>query len=164
MTIFAAAFFLSLDSFFASIALGAFGIGRGRYARLAIAFGLCDGAASFLGKEFGVSDGRLAWMAPHDITMFTALCLIATVLVLFFAKNKNGPLRYAGIVPVIMGLDNLMNPEFVFSSYASVLVVMLVSSSMSFAGFRLPEQIAPILYKARVSFWGSHAQAHSPVR
>lgn len=164
MTIFTAAFLLSLDSFFASITLGAFGIEPKRYAQLAIAFGLCDGAASLAGEELRLPSGILTGMASREIAVVMALCLIAVVLVLFFKKSSGGPMRYAWAVPVIMGVDNLVNPEFVFSSYVSILVVILVSSSMSFAGFRLSEHVVRILRKAMAPFWWNRAKGNTLIQ
>ena len=64
-----AALLLSIDSFLVSFALGACRIERRHTDRLALAFGLCDGAGSLVGLVLGVSlSGRLAYFGQWGVS------------------------------------------------------------------------------------------------
>jgi len=135
MTILAAAFLLSLDSFFASFALGSVGIKRTRYIPMAVAFGLCDGVASLIGTAFG--HRSFLWMAKNGLVFDVVTCLVLIFVALRSRKGRSGGSRFPWAAPVVLCLDNLASPGFFLSSFASVVVFILVSSFVSLLGFEL---------------------------
>jgi putative Mn2+ efflux pump MntP len=137
MTIFAAAFLLSLDGFFASLALGAFGIKRTRYIPMAVAFGLCDGVASLIGTAFGVGHRSFLWMTKNGLVFDVVTCLVLIFVALRSRKGRSDGSRFAWAAPVALCLDNLASPFLFPSSFASVVVFILVSSFLSLLGFEL---------------------------
>lgn len=135
MTIFAAAFLFSLDSFFASFALSASGIKRTRYVPMALGFGLCDGVASLVGTAFGVGHRSFLWMARNELAFGAVTCLVLACAAL--RLRKDGRSRCAWAVPLVLCLDNLASPGSFPISSGSVVVFSLVSSSLSLLGFAL---------------------------
>jgi hypothetical protein len=137
MTIFAAAFLFSLDSFFASFALSALGIKRTRYVPMALGFGLCDGVASLVGTAFGVGHRSFLWMARNELAFGAVTCLVLACAALRLRKDGSGGSRCAWAVPVVLCLDNLASPGSSPISSGSAVVFSLVSSSLSLLGFAL---------------------------
>jgi hypothetical protein len=137
MAIFAAAFLFSLDSFFASFALGALGIKRTRYIPMALAFGLCDGVASLVGTALGAGHRRFLWMARNELLFDVVTCLVLACVVLRSRKDGSGGSRIAWAAPVVLSLDNLVSPFFSPSASGGAVVFILVSSFLSLLAFEL---------------------------
>ena len=132
----------SLDSIFASFVLGSSRtIERSRHIKLALAFGVCDGVASFVRGAFGPRTGVVSWVAsrPFHFAFVTYLIVVLLVWILETAGPLRSPLLWT--LPVVLALDNLAGPGLPFSMGSASLVV-LASSSMSLAGFRLGTALA----------------------
>jgi len=101
-------FVLSLDSFFASVALGASGIRRRRWLGLAVAFGLCDGAAAVARTALGPT------ILQSTLAVTGAYCAAAVYILAMmfcvsrFGREASAELPWAWLVPVAMSLDNLL--------------------------------------------------------
>jgi hypothetical protein len=130
-------FLFSLDSLFASFVLGGSrAVERSRQMKLALAFGVCDGAASLVRGAVGPQTGAASWLAsrPFHIAFVTYLIVVFLVWFLETAGPLRSPLLWT--LPVVLALDNLAGPGVPFSVSSAGLVI-LASASMSLAGFQL---------------------------
>src|SRR6202163_3057133 len=134
MTIVLAAFILSVDSFFASLVVGAIGIDRNRQIRLAMLFGVCDAAASVIGFA---CESATHVPSPIQLPLFrVVLAAYAVMGVLFCSRLRNaqhGPSWWIWTLPMIMSLDNLLSPAGRANSVGQAVIVALGSGLMSFA-------------------------------
>jgi len=100
------AFFLSLDSFIAALAVGP--LMRSRFARLHLAFwfGFWDGAATLAGAIFGWggrwSDELSHWVVPLAALLYGISCVFAATWTRFRANP-----RLAFVLAFLMSFDNL---------------------------------------------------------
>jgi hypothetical protein len=135
---------LSLDSLFASLVLGVFRVERARQMKLALAFGACDGTASYLGGALGPPGARISWLASHHFRLVVGMYLAAVVAAWLFRATKRigSPLLWT--VPVILSIDNLLTPAFAPMTLSSVILTALASASMSLIGFKLGTFLATI--------------------
>jgi hypothetical protein len=140
------AFVLSLDSFFASFALGAFRIERSRQIKLAVTFGICDGVASLIRGAVDFPIRNVSWLTSHQFHVTICAYLIAVFLVCLFEAVKPFGRTLLWTVPVILSIDNLVGPNAAPTSLGFVALAALVSASMSFAGLRLGTFFAGIAY------------------
>lgn len=134
---------LGLDSFRASLAMGASGLGGRRALRVALAFGVCDGVAPLVGLLLGKATAVYVsswseWVAP-------ALLIGAGAYVLFKRmEDERGPADGGWAVlgmPLCLSLDNLvagvglgaLGPPVV----PSAAIIGALSGLMSLAGLLL---------------------------
>lgn len=138
-------FVLSLDSFRASLALGALKLNRVRQVQIVLAFGLCDGLAPLVGLLIGKSlVTYIGWWTEYLGPL--ALCAYG-VYVIYVAKRGAGkeakePDRWIVLgLPLSMSLDNLVAGASLgmvgFPVLISVAVIGSMSALMSLAGLRL---------------------------
>ena len=161
MAIVFASFLLSFDSFFGSFALGLSGIRRSRRLRFALAFGVCDGLAS----------AARNLITPAILKSFTfealnAVALVYVLVILLYSWRQErlerpGPLL-PWTLPVVMSLDNLLNPVSPSASLWLILAVAAASASASLLGFHVANAInqlwkrtVPALYKTLRSSFSS---------
>jgi putative Mn2+ efflux pump MntP len=137
-------FVLSLDSFRASLGLGALQTSRLRQAQIVLAFGLCDGFAPLVGLVAGRS---LLNHVGVWIEYFGPFVLFTYGLyVIYLAKRAGGHCDEArgwmvlGL-PLSLSLDNLVAGTSLgmigFPIAISVIVIGAISALMSWAGLRL---------------------------
>lgn len=138
-------FALSLDSFRASLGLGALRLSRLRQLQIVVAFGVCDTLAPLIGLLLGKS--LLAYIGPWVEYLGPLLLGAYGVYVIYIGQ------RYAGReaddtdrwmvlgLPLSLSLDNLVAGTTLgmvgFPLLLSVLVIGGMSSLLSFIGLRL---------------------------
>ena len=144
-TLFLLGFVLSLDSFRASVALGALKLSRLRQMQIVLAFGLCDGLAPLVGLLIGKSlVTYIGWWTEYLGPL--ALCAYGAY-VIYVAKRcageearESGPWIVLGL-PLSMSLDNLIAGASLgmvgFPLLISVTVIGSMSALMSLAGLWL---------------------------
>jgi manganese efflux pump family protein len=139
------AFVLGLDSFRVSAGLGGLNLDPSRRRWIALAFGLCDGAASLVGAVAGRSVLAAAgrWTAVlGPVVLFGYGCYV-----LYLAwrceelrEGSNGMWLVFGI-PLALSLDNFVAGVGIgmleLSALVSALVIGMVSGLLSLAGMRL---------------------------
>src|SRR5882724_11772938 len=101
---------LGFDSFRASAALGALPMRRRNWARIALAFGVCDGLAPLLGLALGKSLGRIhAWLPVVGSVAVGAYGLVVVIKTLrskeITGADSDRPM--ASGIPLMLSLDNL---------------------------------------------------------
>lgn len=130
-------FLLSLDSLFASLLLGVSRVEPARQRKLVLAFGACDGIASFIGGTLGPPGAHISWFASHQFHVVVGVYLAAVFLtwVLNATKSIGSPLLWT--IPVILSIDNLVAPAAVPVTLPAVVIIALASASMSLIGFRV---------------------------
>jgi putative Mn2+ efflux pump MntP len=136
-------FALGMDSFRASLGLGASGLGAARSIRIAMAFGVCDGVAPLVGLALGraTAAGVSSWSE-----LVAPVLLIGSGAYVLFRRleEDDGPDRGGWVVlglPLCLSLDNLvagiglgtLGPPVV----PSALVIGVISGAMSLVGLRL---------------------------
>jgi manganese efflux pump family protein len=140
----ALALFLGLDSFRASLGLASAGLVRAQPGRLALAFGICDAAASLTGLALGASflapvRGLLDGLGP----LVLAGCAVYVVLARPPAADGSAGDRWpiVGGVPLSLSLDNLLVGAALgvhgFPLVVSALVLGVTSALLSLGGFAL---------------------------
>jgi putative Mn2+ efflux pump MntP len=138
-------FALSLDSFRASLGLGALRLSRLRQLQIVIAFGVCDALAPLIGLLLGKS--LLAYVGPWVEPIGPLLLCAYGVYVIYIGR------RYAGRevgdadrwmvlgLPLSLSLDNLVAGATLgmvgFPLLLSVLVIGGMSSLLALLGLRL---------------------------
>ena len=138
-------FALSLDSFRASLGLGALKLSRLRQLQIVIAFGVCDALAPLVGLLIGKS--LLTYVGSWVERLGPLLLCAYGVYVIYIAQ------RYAGSearetdhwmvlgLPLSLSLDNLVAGTTLgmvgFPTLLSVVIIGAMSSLLSFAGLRL---------------------------
>lgn len=138
-------FALSLDSFRASLGLGALKLSRWRQVQIVVAFGLCDALAPLVGLLLGKS--LLTYVGPWVEHLGPLLLCAYGVYVIYIAQ------RYAGAeaedadhwmvlgLPLSLSLDNLVAGTTLgmvgFPLLLSVVIIGAMSALLSFAGLRL---------------------------
>lgn len=134
-------FFLSLDNFRASIALGTLPFGRARAAQVALTFGLWDGVAPLvgvvLGRYLGAAIGPIAeYVGPAVMAAYGAYLLVRA-LWSEAPDEIDQPWALFGI-PLSLSLDNLLAGASLgllgFPPIISAVVFALITAVMSFVG------------------------------
>jgi putative Mn2+ efflux pump MntP len=140
-----AALLLSIDSMLISFALGACRIERRHTDRLALAFGLCDGAGSLVGLLLGVSlSGRLAYFGQWGAPGLMGAYAICTLVLAQTGRTVAQPGSRRGIyvlyfLPLLMSLDNLAASFELVQTGSPLLcavVIGSVSGLVSLCGFK----------------------------
>jgi putative Mn2+ efflux pump MntP len=129
-------FGLGLDSFLACLAIGAHELSWQERVRLAVAFGACDAAATFVGA-----------VRPHWLLEPPALAIyVVFVLVLGRAARSNRTLLY--ILPVLLSLDNL----FSGAPPSTALLLGLGSAVMAMFGLSFTAACRRLILKRQEEF------------
>ena len=127
-------FLLSLDSLIVSTALSVRRLSRAQQVKLATAFGVCDGFASFLsgGTHFATSH----WWKLSSYVQVTIWIYLTSVILAWLLSTQTLRTRHLlWTIPIILSVDNLLAPTALPSSTGSVLLVAVASCSMSLFGF-----------------------------
>lgn len=140
--------FLSLDSFLAASALGMMGLSASRRRALCLAFGICDGTATFAGLKFHLAL-PFATQAHHYLPTAVMLCLWALFVGFLVrritAKRKLNSGELA-LLPISLCVDNLfaspLASEIAVHGAAAPLIAGMLSASLAFAGYQLGSQAA----------------------
>ncbi len=134
---------LGLDSFRASLAMGAAGLGAARALRVALAFGICDGVAPLIGLAMGRATA--VYVASWTELVAPALLIGAGAYVLFKRlEDEKGPPEGGWAIlgmPLCLSLDNLvagvglgaLGPPVV----PSAVIIGALSGAMSLLGMAL---------------------------
>jgi manganese efflux pump family protein len=144
-TLLVLAFVLSLDSFRASLGLGALKLSLARRAQLVASFGLCDGLAPLLGLLVGKS--IVAYVGPWAEHVGPLLLCVYGAYVIYVARSCAGQeaAEESGWIvfglPLTLSLDNLVAGASLgmtgFPLLLSILVIGAMSSLMSATGLLL---------------------------
>jgi len=136
-------FILSLDNFRTAVALGPLGLGKGRAALVALAFGVCDGVAPLV----GVLAGRQASQAIELIAGYLGPVLLGTYgLYLLVRALRAHPEKMTSSwmifgLPLPLSLDNVMAGASLgllgFSPWLAASVFGAITALMAFVGLRL---------------------------
>ena len=156
ITLLVLGFALSLDSFRASLGLGALRLSRLRQLQIVVAFGLCDALAPLIGLLIGKS--LLTYAGPWVEHLGPVLLCAYGVYVIYISRRSaKGQEREAGDtdhwivlgLPLSLSLDNLVAGTTLgmigFPLWLSVAVIGGMSSLLSFAGLRLGGAAANLL-------------------
>jgi len=87
---------LGFDSFLASLLIGALGASRREMLVCAVAFGICDSAATWAGSRWPIQLPQTVTLCLYLLCPLALPCTVHTKRVLLFA------------LPVALGLDNLV--------------------------------------------------------
>lgn len=138
-------FALSLDSFRASLGLGALKLRPLRQAQIVLAFGLCDGLAPLVGLLIGQSlvryiGGWVEHLGP--LALFAYGVYVVYVSQRYAGKEAEEPGRWLVLgLPLSLSLDNLVAGASLgmvgFPLLLSVAVIGAMSALMSLVGLRL---------------------------
>lgn len=135
--------FLSLDSFLAASALGMLGLSASRRRALCLAFGICDGTATFAGLQFHLTL-PFARQVHDYLPMAVILCLWALFvgfLVRRIATKRRLNSAELALLPIILCVDNLfaspLASEIAVHGAAAPLIAGMLSASLAFAGYEL---------------------------
>jgi putative Mn2+ efflux pump MntP len=132
-------FFLSFDSFVASLALGLL-VANPRKFRMSLLFGVCDGLAMQAGLllQHGSAvalRSNYFWIAPVGMCLWI---LFVAFLVRGIVVRKTASSVVISLLPLVLSLDNfyagLVSSEGLLSANAAPAVAML-SASFALAGF-----------------------------
>lgn len=146
-------FALGLDSFRASLGLGALKLRPMRQAQIVLAFGLCDGLAPLVGLLIGQSFVRYigSW-AEHlgPLALFVYGVYVVYVSRRYAGKEAEEPGRWIVFgLPLSLSLDNLIAGASLgmvgFPILLSVVVIGGASALMSLAGLRLGSMAVKLL-------------------
>lgn len=138
-------FVLSLDSFRASLGLGALKMRPIRQAQIVLAFGLCDGFAPLIGLLIGRS--LVSYVGAWIEYLGPLVLLVYGVYVVYVARRyadkeyeESGGWMVLGL-PLSLSLDNLVAGTSLgmigFPIAISVIVIGAISALMSLAGLLL---------------------------
>src|SRR6185503_5487523 len=134
-------FALSLDSFRASLGLGALKLSRLRQLQIVIAFGLCDALAPLIGLLIGKS--LLEFVGPWVEHLGPLLLCAYGVYVIYISQRYVGDTdRWMVLgLPLSLSLDNLVAGTTLgmvgFPLVLSVTIIGVMSSLFSLAGLLL---------------------------
>jgi hypothetical protein len=130
-------FLFSVDSLFASLALGVSRVARARQLTLALAFGVGDALASLLRSVLAPPTIDSSWLTTPQFRLAAGIYLLAVFAVWLFRATKpiGSPLLWT--VPIVLSIDNLLGPGLQPFAASSVILVAFASTSMSLVGFRL---------------------------
>ena len=161
LTLLLLGFALSLDSFRASLGLGALQLSRVRQLQIVVAFGVCDALAPLVGLLIGKS--LLTYVGPWVEHLGPLLLCAYGVYVLYIARRYAASERHETDhwmvlgLPLSLSLDNLIAGTTLgmvgFPLWLSVAVIGGMSSLLSFAGLRLGGAAANLL-RVRVELIG----------
>ena len=131
----AVGFLLGLDSFIVSVPLGTTRLSASYRRRLAFAFGLCDGLASFLGWAIGTAEwstslGRFEWLGPAAVGCYGLYVLGLARHSRRLAEGSAGGWLAFGL-PLCLSLDNLAAGVGAGGSADSAVLVALAYGSLS---------------------------------
>jgi putative Mn2+ efflux pump MntP len=146
-------FTLSLDSFRASLGLGATRLRPARQAQIALAFGLCDGLAPLVGLLVGQSlveyvGGWVEYLGPLVLCAYGVYVIIVSR---WGAREEAGEgSRWVVLgLPLSLSLDNLIAGASLgmigFPLLLSVAVIGAMSALMSLAGLWLGRRAVNLL-------------------
>jgi putative Mn2+ efflux pump MntP len=156
------AFLLGLDSFRASIGLGATGPGRAVQRQIATSFALCDALAPLAGLALGRSLARAvgSWSQPLGILALAGYALFVLVAGRP-SRPRAGPPARAWVViglPLALSLDNLVAGAALgllpVPLPVAALALGVTSGLMALAGLRLGGALAAAL-PARAELLGA---------
>ena len=143
-------FALSLDSFRASLGLGALKLSRLRQLQIVIAFGVCDAVAPLIGLLIGKS--LLEFIGPWVEHLGPLLLCAYGVYVIYIAQRCAGSETDRWMVlglPLSLSLDNLVAGTTLgmigFPIVLSVVIIGLMSSLFALAGLRLGKRAVDLL-------------------
>jgi len=134
---------LGLDSFRASLAMGASGLGAARAFRIALAFGVCDGVAPLVGLALGRTTAVYVASWSELIAPVVLIGSGAYVLVKRLEDEQGEPKGGWAIlgVPLCLSLDNLVAGiglgTLGSAVVPSAIVIGALSGGMSLAGVAL---------------------------
>jgi putative Mn2+ efflux pump MntP len=161
-TLLVLAFVLSLDSFRASIGLGALKLRRTRQAQIILAFGLCDGISPLIGLLIGKS--IVAKLGPWTEHLGPILLCVYGVYVIYTArryakKEEAEESRWILLgLPLSLSLDNLVAGAGLgmigYPVLVSVIIIGAMSSLMSLAGLLLAGTASKLLGLKSEAFAG----------
>lgn len=136
---------LSLDSFRASLGLGATRLRPARQAQIAIAFGLCDGLAPLVGLLVGHSlveyaGGWVEYLGPLVLCAYGVYVIVVSRWGAREEASEESRWVVLGL-PLSLSLDNLIAGTSLgmigFPLWLTVVVIGAMSSLMSLAGLWL---------------------------
>jgi putative Mn2+ efflux pump MntP len=149
---------LSVDSVLVSFALGSCRVERKQRDRLAVAFGVFDGAASLIGLLLGVSlASKLGlfghWAGPVLVGAYALIMLVLARLGRTMADSGSRRRRQMlYLFPILMSLDNL-TASFALHHAGSPLACAAVIGAMSglgsIGGFRAGELALTTMHRLR---------------
>jgi len=134
---------LGLDSFRASLAMGASGLGAARAFRIALAFGVCDGVAPLVGLALGRTTAVYVASWSELIAPVVLIGSGAYVLLKRLEDEQGEPKGGWAIlgVPLCLSLDNLVAGiglgTLGSAVVPSAIVIGALSGGMSLAGVAL---------------------------
>lgn len=142
-------FALSLDSFRASLGLGALKLSRLRQLQIVIAFGVCDAVAPLIGLLIGKS--LLEFVGPWVEHLGPLLLCAYGVYVIYIAGRETGEAdRWMVLgLPLSLSLDNLIAGTTLgmigFPILISVAIIGVMSSLFSLLGLLLGRTAVNVL-------------------
>jgi len=142
-------FALSLDSFRASLGLGALKLSRLRQLQIVIAFGLCDALAPLIGLLIGKS--LLEFIGPWVEHLGPLLLCAYGVYVIYIAQRYVGDTdRWMVLgLPLSLSLDNLVAGTTLgmvgFPLLLSVTIIGAMSALFAFVGLQLGKTAVNLL-------------------
>jgi len=152
LTLLLLGFALSLDSFRASLGLGALQLSRSRQLQVVVAFGVCDALAPLIGLLIGKS--LLTYVGPWVEHLGPLLLCAYGVYVIYIARRYTEREAEADHwmvlgLPLSLSLDNLVAGTTLgmvgFPLLLSVTIIGAMSSLLSFAGLRLGNKAVNLL-------------------
>src|SRR6185295_12698345 len=142
-------FALSLDSFRASLGLGALKLSRLRQLQIVIAFGLCDALAPLIGLLIGKS--LLEFIGPWVEHLGPLLLCAYGVYVIYIAQRYVGDTDLWMVLglPLSLSLDNLVAGTTLgmvgFPLLLSVTIIGAMSALFAFVGLQLGKTAVNLL-------------------
>jgi putative Mn2+ efflux pump MntP len=147
------AFVLSLDSFRASLGLGALKLRPIRQAEIVFAFGLCDGLAPLVGLLIGKSlvryvGGWIEYLGPLVLFAYGAYVIYVAKRCAGKETDETGGWMVLGL-PLSLSLDNLVAGASLgmigFPIVGSVAIIGAMSALMSLAGLLLGRSVVHLI-------------------
>jgi putative Mn2+ efflux pump MntP len=160
--------FFSADSFLAMTALGTLGLNVSHSRALCLAFGLCDGLATFAGLpvRFGVAaaHGSEPWFFAATMCLWVAV--VALVAYRIQARGSVS-LWQLTLLPVLLSLDNFfggpMAPQIAAHAVTAPLFIGLLSGTLAFAGYQVGVQFSCRMHRRLAAGLGAAALLLLPI-
>jgi hypothetical protein len=133
--------FLSIDSFLAASALGALAPNCSGRRALCLAFGLCDGAASFAGLHFRLAPfvARTNQTVPLIAMTYFWVFFVAFLTLRITAKGKMSVIELS-LLPLLLSVDNLFGTSLASEIATHTIVVPcftgILSGVLAFMGYQ----------------------------
>lgn len=132
--------FISMDSFLGAAALAMLGLPSQRKRTICLLFGLCDAAATYIGRHIGSVSMEMTRSNHSQIALAAigAWILAIALVILCVSLRKPTGLLTVSLVPIVFSIDNLVAGGF--SSQPSQLipvepaVAFLLSTTLAGAG------------------------------